>query len=319
MKVAVTGGLGVNGIWVVRQLLAEGCEVVVYERHTDVSAAPDLVDRVRCEVVDVTEFDALSAAVERDAPDCIAHLAAVLPNVVDADPRLGFAVNVGGTLNVLEAARINGRPRVVVASARAYYGVSTGVYATGSYAPMPETYPPDRPIAYGWTKVAMEDVVRWYRCNFGLSATSLRFSSIYGPGKDVRHGIHNLISGMIESAYRHEPQHIESGGDQCTDFLFVEDAARGIVAAVLAPELSYDAYNICPGTKTALREFAQAVNEAAGGEYVTVGPGLDYYNFGKDLYGILDDTRAREALGFRPAYTVATGVRRYMELLGARR
>jgi UDP-glucose 4-epimerase len=314
-RVAVTGGLGVSGVWVVRQLIAEGCDVVVYERHDDLSAAPDLLGRVRCELVDVTDFAALSAAVERDSPGCVVHLAAVLPDVVNARPRVGFAVNVGGTLNVLEAARVNGVARVVAASARAYYGVSTGEYATGRYRPIPEDYPPADPNSYGWTKVAMEDVVRWYRRDFGLSATSLRFSSIYGPGKAARHGVHNLISGMIESAHRHEPVTIESGGDQCTDFLFVEDAARGIVAAVLAPELAYDAYNICPGTKTSLREFARATNEAAGGEYVTVGPGLDYYGFGKDLYGILDDTRARRSLGFRANYTVAAGVRRYMELI----
>jgi UDP-glucose 4-epimerase len=317
-KVVVTGGLGVNGIWVVRQLLADGCEVTVYERHDDLSDAPDLRGRIRCENLDVTDFEALSAAVELDAPDCLVHLAAVLPDVIDAQPLLGFTVNVGGTANVLEAARMHGVGRVVVASARAYYGVSTGVHATPSYVPMPETYLPDGPTSYGWTKVAMEDVVRWYRCNLGIEATSLRFSAIYGPGKQARHGVHNTISAMIESAFRHEPLHIETGGDQCTDYLFVEDAARGIVAAVVAPKLEYDAYNICPGTKTSLREFVQAVNDAAGGEYVTVGPGLDYLNMGKDLYGPLDDARARESLGYAPQHTIASGVRRYMELLAER-
>src|SRR5690349_8412084 len=122
LKIVVTGGLGVNGIWVVRQLVADGCDVIIYERHDDLSAAPDLAGRIRSKVIDVTDVDVLSAAVARDEPQCLVHLAAALPDAVDAQPLVGFAVNVGGTANVLEAARQHGVRRVVVASARAYYG-----------------------------------------------------------------------------------------------------------------------------------------------------------------------------------------------------
>ena len=65
------------------------------------------------------------------------------------------------------------------------------------------------------------------------------------------------------------------------------------------------------------REFADTINEVAGDNFITVGPGLDYYHSGKDIYGVLDNTRARESLGFTPAYTVRGGIQRYMSYLGS--
>jgi UDP-glucose 4-epimerase len=319
MKVVVTGGLGVNGIWVVRQLLADGCEVAIFERRMDFTAAQDVKEAVRYLDIDVTDFPALSSAVEAEAPDCVVHLAAVLPDVVEAEPRTGFTVNVAGSLNVLDACRLHAVPRLVLASSRAYYGASHGPYATGSYAPIPETYVPDHPTSYGWTKVAMESIAQCYRFNYGMSVASLRFSAIYGPGRKARHGVFNLLSGMIESAYRHEPFHIESGGDQCNDYIFVEDVAGGIVASVRAPDLKYESYNISSGIKTSLRQFVDAVNEAAGGHYVTVGDGVNYYKLDKDIYGVMDNSRARESLNFTPRYSVPEGIRRYMSILAGKR
>jgi UDP-glucose 4-epimerase len=318
VKVVVTGGLGVVGVWVIRQLLGDGWDVVVQEQRRDFSLAPDIEGRVSFEQVDVTDFDATHAAIGRAAPDCVVHLAAVLPDVVVENPIAGFGVNVGGTLNVLEASRQVAVPRVVVTSSRAVYGLSTGEHATGSYVPIPETYPPHLPNAYGWTKVSMEAVVQCYREIFGLATTCLRFCAIYGPGRDARHGIWNLLSGMIEAAHRHEPFHIPSGGDQRNDLIFVEDVARGIVAAVTASGLDHGVYNISSGQATLLRDFVAATNEAAGGEYVTVGPGLDYFQLSKDIYGVMDNTHARESLGFVPKYSIPAGIRRYMQLLDQR-
>jgi UDP-glucose 4-epimerase len=317
MRVLVTGGLGVNGVWVLRQLIEDGHQVTLLDTNPDFGVAKDLADSLEFHLVDVTDLDRVTAAIGAAAPDCVAHLAAVMPDTVVANPVRGFTVNTTGTLNVLEACRLHQVPRIVVAGSRAAYGESTGKYATGSYAPAPEDMPPFRPNAYGWTKIASEVVVQWYREIFSMSVACLRFSSIYGPGRDARHGVFSLLSGLIESAYRRESVHVPDGGDQCSDYLYVEDVARGMMAAITAEKLDYPIYNISTGHKTSLREFADTINEVAGDNFITVGPGLDYYHSGKDIYGVLDNTRARESLGFTPAYAVRGGIQRYMSYLGS--
>jgi UDP-glucose 4-epimerase len=315
MRVLITGGLGVNGVWVLRQLISQGHDITLTDFRRDFSAAHDIEDAVPFRLLDVTDAAAVNTTIAEVQPECVAHLAAIMPDEVVVDPMRGFNINTVGTVNVLEACRVNEIPRVIFTSSRACFGAAAGVHATGSYVPMPETYYPVRPNAYGRTKLAAEDMVGCYREIYSMSVASLRFASIFGPGRDARHGVFSLLSGLIESAYRGEPVHVESGGDQCSDFIYVEDVARGVIAAMTAESLDYPIYNISSGFKTSLREFASAINEVAGKPYITVGPGLDYYHANKDLYGILDNTRARENFDFILAYPIRAGIERYMSHL----
>jgi UDP-glucose 4-epimerase len=263
--------------------------------------------------VDITDFGGFLEALRAARPDRVVHMAAVMPDVVAAEPFRGFTVNLTGSLNALEAGRRLELERVILASSRTYYGTLEGKWGGPAYVPVPETYVPVNPSPYGSAKVAMEALADCYRQRFGLTVAAIRFASIYGPGKTARHGKFGLMSLMAESAFRGEQVHVDHGGDQPTDVIYVEDAMHGLVCAVLSPTLPHVAYNISSGRLTTLAEYAGAINALVGNELVTVGPGLDYFDVKHNIYGLLDGTRAAEDLGYAPRHDLASGLGRYRD------
>jgi UDP-glucose 4-epimerase len=311
MRIAVTGANGVNGVWIVRELAELAHEIIAMDLGP---AEPGVLpDGVRSVVVDVTDFDGFIEALRAARPDRLVHMAAVMPDVVATDPLRGFTVNVVGSLNALEAGRRLELERVILGSSRTYYGTLAGKYGGPSYVPVPETYVPVNPSPYGSAKVSMEAITDSYRQRFGLTVAAIRFASIYGPGKTARHGKFGLMSLMAESAFRGEPVHVDHGGDQGTDVIYVEDAMHGLVCALLSPTLPHSAYNISSGRLTTLAQYAGAINALVGAELVTVGPGLDYFDVRTNIYGLLDGTRAAEDLGYAPRHDLASGLRRYRD------
>ena len=106
MNIMVTGGLGVNRAWVVRQLLEHGHRPVVYDNRTDTMLIPDImgnIDIVRGDILDLTF---VIRTIKEYKIQRICHLAALMPGATQSNPWLGFQVNATGTVNILEAARI---------------------------------------------------------------------------------------------------------------------------------------------------------------------------------------------------------------------
>src|SRR5262249_7553902 len=156
----VTGGLGVNGAWVVRALLDRGHEVAVVENRDDTSLIEDVADRVEVVVCDIRDAENLTAAVSRLRPECVIHLAAFVD--CERDPHPAVAVNVGGTAKVCSAAAAAGVRRIVYTSSKAVYAPATGEYGFPSYTPVSED-DVQRPTGmYGITKAAAENVLAWY-------------------------------------------------------------------------------------------------------------------------------------------------------------
>ncbi|MGH2556676.1 MAG: NAD-dependent epimerase/dehydratase family protein, partial [Actinomycetota bacterium] len=89
MKLLVTGGLGVNGIWVVRDLLSHGHDPVIIDRRKDFSLAPDLEHAVNTVVADITDIERLTRTMQEERIECVIHLAALMPTESQIDPRVG--------------------------------------------------------------------------------------------------------------------------------------------------------------------------------------------------------------------------------------
>ena len=183
MKVAVTGGLGVNGIWLVRALVERGDEVLVLDVAAETDLPADLAGKVRYETVDVSDLDAVKSALASFGPAAVAHLAALL--FANDVPYAAFKVNVLGTANVLEAARLLGIARVVYTSSKAVFAPLTGDHGAPYYRPVPPTYPRASwrggLRVYSMTKIACEDLGWHYADHYGLDFTALRFAAIYRP------------------------------------------------------------------------------------------------------------------------------------------
>jgi UDP-glucose 4-epimerase len=318
VNILVTGGLGLNGVWVVRKLVDSGFEPVVIDNRRDLTLLGEYRDRVRVLEADIMDLDALEEVMRETAAERVVHMAA-MTLATEANPVRGFGVNAMGTVNVLEAARRASVERVIFTSSRSFYGdIPEGPHRHPAYLPLPETHRGDPILVYDVTKVAGEGMGRVYARMYDLEFVALRFGTIYGPGKMMRHPGQSLAvhSSIIDNAISGRKTVIPRGGDQADDIIFVEDAANGVVLATLASELSYDAYNIASGEVTSLREFAKIVRSVIPAADIEIGDGLDYLGLPLQPYCRFDITRARADLGFEPGFSVVGAVKRYVELAG---
>lgn len=314
MRVLVTGGFGVNGSWVVRELVARGDDVVVLENRDDRSLLPDLGDGFSLELADVSDVEQVGSVVERYRPDTVVHMAAIIG--AGADPVAAVGVNIAGTTAVCEAAARAGVPRVVQTSSRAAYGALTGMHGHPRYVPVTEDHPRHPVGLYDVTKLAGEEIGGWYRRARGLEFVSLRFATIFGPGKLQRHGGFSTYSSMIELPAAGLPVRLPRGGDERDDVLYVADVATAVVAAATAPDpLPHDVYNIGWGSTVSLHDLADAVRAAVPGADIEIGPGLDPMGMDASYYGALDSSRALADLGWRPVYALPEAVRHYLDAL----
>ena len=219
----VTGAMGCIGAWVVRALVQEEIPVTVFDlsdnRHrlelVMLAEALDKVDFVRG---DITDTEAVKSALIDSGASHIIHLAALQVPFCKADPPLGAAVNVVGTVNMFEAAKAAGINHLVFASTAGVYGKKN----TYEERLMDHDSRLDPVNHYGVFKQANEGTARIYWQDDGIGSIGLRPYTVYGPGRDQ--GITSTPTQAMLAAVRGEPYHISFGG--YTGFHYVSDVAK---------------------------------------------------------------------------------------------
>lgn len=303
MNVLVTGGLGVNGCWVTRQLLETGHHPVVLDNRPDFSLVGDIASDIEFVQADLNDFASLVSALKGRRIERICHLAAIYPGACDSNPLQGFHINALGTVQILEAARIMDVQRVVFTSSVAALAPLSSERALDP-KPIDEDYPayPGDAGVYGATKVAGELMGLNYQRLFGIEFAALRFAPIYGPGKTApRHGDLGLSPWVriVANALSGVPTRIDGGGDERYDLTYARDVGDSVVRACLAEKLPHSIYHIGAGRGYSLREFCDQVRSAVPGAVIDIGPGPGAWNFPPWLFDI---TRARRDLGYEPQY-----------------
>jgi nucleoside-diphosphate-sugar epimerase len=228
----LTGALGCIGAWVVKTLVERGDQPVVFDLSSDRRRlsdllGPDELERVRFVRGDITDAEAVHAAVADSEARKIIHLAGLQVPFCRADPAAGARVNVLGTVHVFEAAKRAKAERVVYASSAAVYG------------PPEEERPPDEGDSceptthYGVYKRANEGNARIYWQDDRVSSVGLRPLTVYGVGRDQ--GMTSGPTKAMKAAVLGRPYRIAFSG--ATDFHYVGDTAAAFVAcADRAPE-----------------------------------------------------------------------------------
>jgi UDP-glucose 4-epimerase len=318
LKVLVTGGLGVNGAVLVRTLLAAGHQPVVVDRGADLSLLADVAAEFALHDIDVLDLDRLVSLLADERVEAIAHLAALIA-AAEQDPYAGFTVNAHGTLVVLEAARRAGVGRFVFTSSKGAYGEIRPPHGHPDFEPLTEDHPRGvlrRFPVYSRCKIFSEDVGLHYRERFGTEFVALRFATIYGPGKQARHGGIGILSEIIENAAAGRGTEVAAGADAKDDLIYVRDVAAAALAALQAPTPVDWAFNVGSGRLSSLAEFTAAVQAEVAAVPIGLGPGWDYLGLGS-TYALMDISRASVQLGFDPRFDLAAGVRDYAAALGA--
>ncbi len=302
MHVLVTGGSGAIGSFVVEELVNRGEEVTVFDIDSPVQNKVSFVKG------DITDQEGVLDAVSE--VEAVIHLAAILPPACEQDPHRAEKINVGGTLNVLDAVK-GTEKRVVCLSSKGALGSMTGQYAHPRYEPVGESHYKNPVNVYGTTKMAVEQYCQAYSSNKDVDVSVVRLASTWGPGKGPRHGELDLISRMIEGAVSGEKIHV-SGGDQKNDLVYYADIAQGLVRLAGAKFLPHLVYHIGSGRVVKLSDFGDVLADLFPDSLLTIEGGLNYFEQVQPTYCQLDISRARHDVGYEPKFDVEAGVKDYL-------
>lgn len=293
----VTGAMGCIGAWVSGLLLREGADVAIFDLSEDdrrlrLLLSDDELGRLERIKGDITKRDAVVAATESRTH--VVHLAALQVPLVRANPSLGAAVNVQGTVNVFEAAKEHGISHLSFASSAAVYGhpsrYSEAVVGADADR-LPETL-------YGVFKVANEDTAKVYWAESQVPSVGLRPYTVYGPGRDV--GVTAAPTLAVDAAVRGEPYRIGYGGT--AGFSFARDVAQIFIDCARSEPNGAHTYSI-GGDIVGMDRFVATIEELTGFTGITYDDdplpfpdGLDGSALAERL-GEVPHTPLRDALG----------------------
>ena len=298
----VTGALGCIGAWTCAELAAEGVEVVGFDLGTDdrrVRLATEA--EIRLVHGDVSDREAVTKALDDHGITHVIHLAALLIPSIKRDPPYGTAVNIGGTVNVLDAAKTRGI-RVAYASSAAVYSQAddTGGPVANDAVGHPVTF-------YGVHKQTCEALARIFWQEEQVPSIGIRPFIVYGPGRDA--GLTASPSLAMAAAAAGEDFEIAFGGR--TQLQSAPDTARVFIAAARAADAGARAFNL-GGPASTLTEAARAIEAAAPG----VAIGVDEQTilpFPKEF----DGAPLEDAIGPIAWTPLADGVRQTVDRLRA--
>lgn len=307
-RILVTGGAGFIGSAVVRALAARGDEVLAVDTARSPVIDGLLADhpgRVAFAPGDVTEWHQIAQAISTFRPTAIVHCAAIVGvlNSVAA-PIATMRVNVEGSINLFEAMRLLGVPRLVHISSEETYGPFDADI-------IDETHPA-RPLQpYGISKFAVEQLARDYVRSHGLDILHVRTCWVYGPRLPRPRVPKILIDAIVEN----RPCRLEQGADFRVDHVYVDDCVAGILKVLDHPAHRFDVYNIATGASPSLGEIVGILREITPGAELSVGPGN--YEFARGMAavrkGALDIGRARGELGYAPRHDIRSGLAAYLD------
>lgn len=302
MRAVVTGGAGFIGSTLVDRLLAEGHEVTAIDnlatgRLTNFDEARSVGDRFAFVELDVRSPD-IPAVIADIAPEVVFHLAAQADVRVSVErPLFDAEVNVLGGLNVIEAARLAGARKVVVASSG---GTIYGDPAAEDL-PVDESHSQHPISPYGVAKKVIDDYLHAFRFLHGLNYASLALANVYGPRQDP-HGEAGVVAIFAGRLLAGEGCRIFGDGEQTRDFVFVNDVVDAFVRA--ATQGDGVLCNIGTGVETSVNALYRAMADAAG---VDDKPEYAPARTGELQRSALNPSLAALELGWRPTTSLIDG------------
>lgn len=307
MKMLITGGAGFIGSHLCDKYTKEGHTVLCLDNFMSGNLVNirHLLDCRNFKLIkgDIRDFDLLEKAM-RDV-DAVFHLAAQIH--VDRsyiEPKLTYEVNVMGTQNILEAARICDAKRILYAS-------SSEVYGSAQYSPIDEKHPLNAPHPYGASKIAADRMCYAYMQTYGMNISILRPFNIFGPHqRDVGYG--GVISIFTRRILKDMPPIIYGDGRQTRDYTYIEDAVRAYDAVLNYNEPLIEPINFGTGREVSIQDLANMLIKLSG-KKGAIKPVHVEPRIGEVKRLIADTTRAKTLLGWEPNCRLEEGLEKFVQ------
>lgn len=303
MKALVTGGAGFIGSNLVDKLINQDFEVVVIDNLSSGLSSQINIKSMfyLCDIRDKL----IDKIFEIEKPDIVYHLAAQMsvPFSV-SNPYNDLDINGKGILNLLDASVKHKTKKFVFSS------TGGAIYGDATTIPTPESETPKPLSPYGITKLLGENYLRFYKENYGLDYTVLRYSNVYGPRQLNAHesGVITIfINGILDG----KPLKIYAYDDEkdgmIRDYIYVDDVVN---ANILASNSQAGIYNIGTGTSTRTKEIFDKISEISGANanYTIHSP-----REGDIRANTLDHSLAKKKLGWIPEYDLKSGMKKTIE------
>ncbi|MBB4919015.1 NAD-dependent epimerase/dehydratase family protein [Streptosporangium saharense] len=297
MRTLVTGGAGFIGSHIVDALLQRGDTVHVLDNLSS-GRTSRLPEGPRLWEIDITDAASVNAVVAEAQPQIIYHLAAQIDvRASVSDPARDAAINIGGTINLLQAARQVDAKLVFASTGGALYGMEAPIPSNEQVQPAPEA-------PYGTAKYCAEQYLGLFNRLYGTRHTALRLGNVYGPRQDPagEAGVVAIFSGYAHTGQRPT---IFGDGTQTRDYVYVGDVAAAFLAAGDTQEGGV--WNIGTGQETSVLELIKHIGQVAGRD---IEPLFAAARPGELQRSALNATAAEHDLGWTATTPIEEGITR---------
>jgi UDP-glucose 4-epimerase len=307
MKILITGGAGFIGSHLCDKYTKEGHRVFCLDNFMsgNLMNIRHLLHYPNFKLVkgDVRDFNLLER-ISRDV-DVIFHLAAQIH--VDRsciEPQLTYEINVMGTQNILEVARLHDAKKVIYAS-------TSEVYGSAEYVPINEKHPLNAPHPYGASKIAADRMCHAYIQTYGMNISILRLFNTFGPRqRDIGYG--GVISIFTRRILNNMSPIIYGDGQQTRDYTYIEDAVRAYDLLLNHNEPITEPINFGSGREVSILDLANLLIELCG-KKGNIKPTHVEPRMGEVKRLIADATKAQKLLGWEPKFSLEKGLKQFVQ------
>jgi len=300
-NVLVTGGASFIGSHLSESLLREGYEVHVLDNLSS-GKESNIPNGASLHLVDLRDQDSIDSLLKRHRFSAIFHDAAQMSVTRSVkNPEIDAHINIVGTINLLRACVHNRVQKVIFASSG---GV---IYGNPITSPQKENHPLQPVSPYGISKMTCERYLQYFWEYHGINYVALRYANVYGPRQSPKSGA-GIIGIFMEKISKNEQPIINGSGTKTRDYVYINDVVRANLLA-----LNYHGvgpFNVGTGIETDVNTVFRQVSKILQKNIPEVhGPD----NPGEQLRSVLDITRAKQQLNWKPATKFEDGLRKTIE------
>lgn len=296
MKILVTGAAGFIGSQIADAFIADGHDVCIID-NLSTGNENNINPKAHFFKCDICSPDVIKIFEKENFEVVNHHAAQIDVRKSVSDPIFDANVNILGTINLLQSCIKTGVKKIMFAS------TGGAVYGEQQYFPADENHPTNPVSPYGITKLTTEKYLFFYKIEYGLNFTILRYANVYGPRQNPL-GEAGVVSIFTNKLLKNENPIINGNGEQTRDYVFVEDVVKANVLNL--NNESSDIFNIGTGIETSVNELFAKLNQISeGSAQEKHGPAAK----GEQLRSVITSEKLYKKFEWKPSIRINEGLK----------